>query len=150
MSVEPPFPCPRMLNPALESCRGASRDGSPRFGSAARGRSKLPTRANVSAPGPFSASRSSAAPKNCWRPDSDFTPPLSGSFQFEQVPAAIEPARQEALFFLQLRHLSRVLVDVGVQEIEAVAGERIDAVDLLEHPRSLMLPGQLGHLLLNP
>src|SRR6266851_3643302 len=150
ISVEPPSPCPRMLKPALESCRVASLDGSTRFESTASGRSKAPTRANDSAPGPCSASRSLAARKNCWRPDWDFTPPLSGSFQFEQVPAAIEPARQEALFFLQLRHLSRELVDVGVQEIEAVASERIDAEDLLEHPRPLVLAGQLGHLLLNP
>ena len=37
-----------------------------------------------------------------------------------------------------------------MQEIEAVAGKRIDAEDLLEHPRPRVLAGQLSHLLLNP
>src|SRR3981081_744849 len=122
-----------MVNPALESCRAASLDGSANVGSAASGRSMPPTEAKVSGPGPFSANSSSAARKNCSRPESAFTPPplLSpprsgegrwgpGRFQFEQVPAAIEPAGQQALFLLQLRHLARELVDIGVQEIEAV------------------------------
>src|ERR1700682_5548803 len=121
IKVEPPRPWPRIVKPALEACNAASLVGSTRVGSAASGRNKLPTRANVSPPGPSSASRSSAARKNCSRPDAGVTKPLSGGFPFEQVPAAVEPAGQEALFLLQLRPLGGGLVDIGVQEIEAVA-----------------------------
>src|SRR2546430_5716910 len=73
----------------------------------------------------------------------------SGGLGFEQVPAAVEPASQQPLFLAQLRHLSRVLVDVGVQVIEAVAGQRIHPKDLLERQRPLMLAGQLRHLFLD-
>src|SRR6202521_955903 len=139
-----------MVKPALESWSAASVDGSTRVGSAARGRSKAPTRANTSPPGACSASRSSAARKNCSRPDAGVTKPLSGGFQFEQIPAAVEPAGQQALLLLQLRHLARELVDIGVQEIEAVAGEWIGAEDLLEHHLPLVLTGELGHLFLDP
>src|ERR1700687_2483671 len=121
IGVEPRLPSPRMVKPAFEWWRAASLDGSTRVGSVASGRSKAPTRANTSPPGACSASRSSAARKNCSRPDSGVTTPLSGGFQFEQIPAAVKPAGQQALFLLQLRQLARELVDIGVQEIEAVA-----------------------------
>src|SRR5438128_9251814 len=73
----------------------------------------------------------------------------SGGFGLEQVPAAVEPARQQPLFFPQLRHLSRILVNIRVQVIEAVAGERIDAKDLLERYRPLVLTPELRHLFLD-
>src|SRR6266550_5111089 len=79
----------------------------------------------------------------------DRSPRESGGLGFEQIPAAVEPASQQPLFLAQLRHLSRVLVDVGVQVIEAIAGQWIDTKDLLECQRPLVLAGQLGHLFLD-